>query len=186
MTRDKAYQILTENIKNPNLIKHHLAAETVMRALARKFSADEEEWGIVGLLHDADYEETKDQPEKHTVILEEKIGDKVKPEIMTAIRSHAYGHSSSSPEPKTPMEWSMYACDELTGFIIAVALVKPDKKLSSVDVESVLKRMKEPAFARSVDREQIKVCEEKLGISLKEFISVALSSMQSISSQLEL
>lgn len=190
MTREEAYQIVTTFIKTPNLIKHHLAAEAAMKGLAEYFilkgnsEVDIDDWGLVGLLHDADYELTKENVSKHTLVLEENIGDKIKPEIMYAIKSHAY--HLNGVEPKSLMDWSIYTCDELTGFIIAVALVKPDKKLVGVDVKSVLKRLKEPAFARSVDRSLIKACEEKLQIPLPEFTEIVLASMQGISNKLGL
>ncbi|OGH38148.1 MAG: hypothetical protein A2905_05200 [Candidatus Levybacteria bacterium RIFCSPLOWO2_01_FULL_36_10] len=192
MKREEAYQILTAFIKSPNLIKHHLAAEAAMRGLAQYFKSkgelniNAENWGIVGLLHDADYEETKDSPESHTAVLQEKIGHKLKPEVLNAIRAHAYNYNANGIEPKTLMDWSIYTCDELTGFIIAVALIRPDKKLSSVDTNSVLKRMKIPSFAKAVDRDQIKLCEEKLKIPLNEFIDIVLKAMQSINKELGL
>lgn len=189
MNREEAYKILNTLIKSPNLIKHHLAAEAAMKALAQKLkeknpSINIDDWGVAGLLHDADYEETKDTPEKHALLLEENIGDKVKPEIMYAIKSH--GYSVNGVEPKSLMDWAIYTCDELTGFIIACALIKPEKKLSGVDVNFVLSRMKEPGFARAVDRNQIKTCEEKLNIPLPEFINITLRSMQAISKELGL
>lgn len=193
MTRDEAYQIVTTLIKNPNLIKHHLAAEAAMKALGLKFklmnpqaNINEDDWALVGLLHDVDYELVKDQPERHTAVTEEKIGKLVSPEIMYAIKSHAYKYNANGVEPKSLMDWSIYTCDELTGFIIAVALIKPDKKLASVDVDSVLKKMGEPGFARAVDRNQIKLCEEKLNIPLNEFIGITIKAMQSISNDLGL
>lgn len=191
MTREKAYEILKEFIKSPNLIKHHLAAEATMRGLAKYFGAkgsniNVEDWGLVGLLHDADYEETKDTPEKHTAVLEEKLKNDLRPEILNAIKAHAYGYNKNGVEPKSYMDWAIYTCDELTGFIIACALVRPDKKLASVDKEIVLKKLKEPGFARAVDRNQIRMCEEKLGIPLEQFIKIALESMQKISDELGL
>lgn len=191
MDRKEAYNLVKDLIKNPNLIKHHLATETAMKELAKYFKekgedVDIEDWGLTGLLHDADYELTKDNPDKHTRILEEKIGNLLKPEILYAIKAHAYKYSSNGVEPKSLMDWSIYTCDELTGFIIAVALVKPDKKLASVDIKSILKRMKEPSFARAVDRNQIRLCEEKLNISLPEFVNIVLKSMQKINKDLGL
>lgn len=190
MTRGEAYTLVTTLIKNPNLIKHHLAAEAAMREIAAVLkektdpNIDIEDWGLTGLLHDADYELCKDTPEKHTLILEEKIKDLVKPEIMQAIKAHAADYNKV--EPKTLMDWAMYTCDELTGFIIAAALIKPDKRLASLDVDSVLKRMKEPSFAKAVDRNQIKMCEEKLNISIGDYIAIVLRSMQRISNELGL
>ena len=189
MGRDEAYKILTELIKNQNLIKHHLACEAVMKALYKKLnkdqnSEDEDKWGLVGLLHDADYELTKDTPEKHTIVLEEKIGKMIEQDVMHAIQSHNW--QRNGVEPKNLMDWSIYCCDELTGLIVAAALVHPDKKLSSIDVNFIMNRFNENSFARGADREMIKTCEEKLGIPLAEFIDINLSAMQGISSQLGL
>lgn len=189
MGRDEAYKILTELIKNQNLIKHHLACEAVMKALYKKLnkdqnSEDEDKWGLVGLLHDADYELTKDTPEKHTIVLEEKIGKMIEQDVMHAIKSHNW--QRNGVKPKNLMDWSIYCCDELTGLIVAAALVHPDKKLSSIDVNFIMNRFNENSFARGADREMIKTCEEKLGIPLNEFIDINLSAMQGISSQLGL
>lgn len=158
-----------------------------MKALARYFKEDEEQWGIVGLLHDGDYEKTRETPEKHTLMMAEwlkKAGVKDK-EILSAILSHNYAHTGQNP-PKNKLEWSLYCCDELTGFIVAVALVRPDKKLSSVSVESILKKWDEKSFAAGVKREQIKECEGRLGITLPDFIKIALEAMQGIAKDLGL
>lgn len=138
----------------------------------------------MGLLHDSDYELTKNLPEKHTLVLEEKIGDKIKPEIMYAIKCHNFDNNKVTP--KSLMDWSIYTCDELTGFIIACALIHPDKKLNSVTVDFVQKRMKETSFAKAVNRNQIKLCEDKLKIPLAEFIEIVLGSMQKINKDLGL
>jgi len=189
MTRDEAYKILNEFIKNKNLVKHHLACEAVMRALYRRLnteqnSADEEKWGLVGLLHDADYELTKDTPEKHAIVLEEKIGDKLPKDVMHAIQSH--NGDRNGVMPQNLMDWSIYCCDELTGLIVAAALVHPDRKLSSIDVNFITNRFNENSFARGADREMIKKCGEKLGIPLPEFIDINLKAMQTISKDLDL
>lgn len=197
ITREKALEILHQHMKNQNLRRHCYAVEAVMRALAKKLGGDEERWGIVGLIHDSDYEETKDKPEKHTLLAVEwlKAAGETDPEIISAVLSHNYGHvgQNFTPRslgevgpPKNKLEWSLYCCDELTGLIVATALVMPDKKLASVKVDSVLKKMKDKSFAAAVDREQIKMCEEKLGISLPDFIEIALKTMQGISKELGL
>lgn len=195
MTREEAFNFLSSQVKNQNLIKHHLAAEAVMKALYTKLnpqgSPDElEKWGMVGLLHDADYELSKNHPEKHSLILEEKIGNQLSPDVLYAIKSHAFAYNLV--EPKSQMDWAMYASDELTGLIIAAMLIQPaspaggpDKKLSSLTVDFILNRFKEPTFAKGANREQIKMCESKLGISLNEFINIALLAMQSIAQELE-
>ena len=189
MTRSEAYETLTSLISNQNLIKHHLACEAIMLSLCRHFNPNADEillnkWGTVGLLHDADYELTKDTPEKHTLVLEEKIGNQLDTDIMHAIKAHNF--AKSKIEPKSKMDWSMYCCDELSGLIIAAALVHPDKKLASLNVDFILKRFSEKSFAKGADRQQIKTCEEKLGIPLPEFIQICLSSMQKISNELGL
>jgi predicted hydrolase (HD superfamily) len=188
MDRNTAYQLLTSLIKNPNLLKHHLAAEAVMKGLYKRLSPqgnpqDEAKWGLVGLLHDADYELSKNHPEKHSLILEEKIGSQLPPDVLYAIKSHAFAYNMV--EPKSQMDWAIYTCDELTGLIVASMLIHPDKKLASLTTDFVLNRFKEPNFAKGANREQIKMCEAKLGISLNEFVSIALLAMQGISPQLE-
>jgi predicted hydrolase (HD superfamily) len=189
MTRDQAYQKLKELIKNENLIKHHLACEAAMKALYRRLNSakdpnEETNWGIVGLLHDADYELTKDHPEKHTIVLEEKIGKLLDPKLMYAIKSHNWHNNQI--EPKSKMDWSIFCCDELTGLIIACALVHPDKKLASLTPEFVMKRFAEPSFARGASREQIRNCEKELTIPLDEFIDLTLKAMQEIAPELGL
>ena len=187
ISREKALEILQQNMQNQNLRRHCYAVEAVMRALARKFGEDEEKWGLVGLVHDSDYEKTKENPDKHALLAVEwlKNAGETDPEIVSAILSHNFEHTGKN-EPKNKLEWSLYCCDELTGFIVAVALVMPDKKLSSVSVESVVKKFPQKAFAAAVKREQIKMCEEKLGISLEEFVKICLEAMQGIAEQLEL
>jgi len=193
MTRDEAFQILKSLIKNENLIKHHLAAEAAMKAIYEWIqnsknlpivAAEEELWGLTGLLHDADYELSKQHPEKHTLVLEKKIGKKIDPGVMNAIKYHNYKYTKV--EPKSYMDLAIYACDELTGLIIASALIHPDKKLASVTVDFVLNRFNEPNFAKGADRNQIKTCEEKLQIPLNDFIAIVLSTMQKIAPQLGL
>lgn len=192
MTRGEALTTLNTLIKNPNLIKHHLAAEAVMRNLAIYFKnnpdtkevIDEEKWGLVGLLHDADYDLTRSIPEKHGVLIEESLTGKIEPEIIYAIKAHNWDNNGI--EPKSLMDWSMYCSDELTGLIIAAALIHPDKKLSSIDVEFVMNRFNEKSFAKGADREHIKLCEQKLGIPLAKFVEFALKPMQNISQALEL
>src|SRR3990167_4261287 len=181
MNRKKALDLLHENMENPNLRRHCYSVEAVMKALARYFKEDGEKWGLVGLLHDGDYEKTRETPEKHTLMMAlwlKKAGVTDK-EILSAILSHNYAHTGQNP-PKNKLEWSLFCCDELTGFIVAVALVRPDKKLSSVTVESVLNKWRQKSFAAGVKREQIEECEDRLRIPLREFVEIALSAMQNI------
>ena len=189
MTRKQAIELLHENMKNQNLRRHCYAVEAVMRALARKFKENEENWGIAGLLHDADYEITKEKnPKKthtkHTLEWLKKLDAET--DVKDAIAAHAWGYVDGAPQPKTKMQWSLYCCDELTGLIVAVALVKPDKRLSSVNVNSIMKKWRSPSFAAGVDRKQIKECEPRLGVDLEIFIDIALKAMQGISKDLGL
>lgn len=196
LNRQQALELLHSHMKSENLRRHCYSVEIVMKALARHFSAkvgsasgrkeDEEKWGVVGLLHDGDYEETKSDPSQHTVKMSKwlKEMNENDPEILSAILSHNFAHTGENP-PKNDLEWSLYCCDELTGLIVAVALVK-GKSLANVTVESILKKFPEKNFAARVDREQIGKCEEKLGIKLPDFITIALVSMQSISKDLGL
>lgn len=157
-----------------------------MRALARQFGEDEEKWGIVGLIHDADYEKTKDNPKEHTRLTAQWLKEAGEDErAIAAVLSHNFDYTGENP-PQTKMDWSLYCCDELTGFIVAVALVRPDRKLSSVTVESVLKKFPEKAFAAAVKREQIQKCERQLGISLPEFVKICLIAMQESAADLGL
>lgn len=189
MTRQDAYQLLSTYLTNPNLIKHCIAAEAAMQALCSRLvpTADElevEKWGITGLLHDADYELCKGHPEKHGLLLFEKEPNKVPYDIAYAIKSHNYEYTLVVP--KSLMDWAITCCDQLTGLIVAAALVLPDKKLSSLTTESVLKRIKEKSFAKGANRKQILLCEEKLGIKLEEFVTIVLQAMQRVSNTLGL
>lgn len=184
MTRDQAYKLVEEMIQSPNLRKHALAVEAIMKSLARKFGEDEEEWGIVGLLHDADYELVEKDPKRHTLVTEEKLRPLgVSDRVISAIKAH---HDGIKEGRDNNLERAIYAADELSGLITAVTLVRPDKKLASVTVESVMKKFPEKSFAAGAKREQILACEKELGIPLQEFVEIALKAMQGISDELGL
>ena len=193
MDRSTAYEVLTKYINNKNLLKHCLAGEAAMKAIYRELrtmnsepisSEDEITWGITGLLHDVDYEvaQSTNQLNLHGKLLfEPDSTEKVElpKEIEHAIRAHNYHNTGTLPE--TPMDWAIACVDQLTGLIVACALITPDKKLERVDTDFVIKRMKQTAFARNVDRTEIGNCIEKLGIPLPKFIEITLSSMKEIS-----
>lgn len=182
MEKNLALEILKENIQNENLRKHHYAVAAALKALAPRFGGDPAVWEIVGLLHDADYEETKDQPERHAAVMAEKLTTLGAPaEIITAIKAHNYDHLGVTPNSK--LDWALIASDDLTGLIIAVALVHPEK-LSGVSADSVLKKFDSKSFAAGADRERIRMCENQLRIPLAEFIPIVLSAMQGISGTL--
>lgn len=185
MSREEAKELLYQNVQNENLRKHHLASEAAMRAFARKFNENEEAWGLAGLFHDMDWEQTKDNPDQHTKIAEQILKEKgVSEEIINAVKAH---HPTASGKwPETLMEKTIYYTEELTGLIIAAALVQPDKKLASVNVDSVLRKLKDKSFARGVDREIISKSPEALNLSLEEIIETVLQAMQEIHEDLGL
>jgi putative nucleotidyltransferase with HDIG domain len=181
--RAAAWNLLTEFTQSESLRKHALAVEACMRAYARKFGADEELWGTVGLLHDFDYEKyptPQEHPYKGNEILKERgYSD----EIRRAIMSHA---EYSGVTRDTTMEKALFACDELAGFITAVALVKPSKSLAEVEVKSVRKKMKDKPFARSVNRDDIINGARELGVDLDEHIAFCIEAMRGIAHDLGL
>ncbi len=181
MTRDEALKLVNEKVSNKNLRKHMLATEAVMRRLARHFEEDEELWGLTGLLHDLDYDQTKDDFPRHGLVTAEMLSDTDVPEeAIYAIKSHP-GHFPR----KSLLDKALYAADPITGLIVAAALMHPTKKLKNVDVDFVLHRFKEKRFAAGANRDQIKSCEE-FGVSLRDFVSLALEAMQGIDEALGL
>jgi len=184
MEREAALNLLKENLKNQNLVKHSLAVEAGMRDLAKHFGEDEEKWGICGLLHDIDYEKTKDDPNLHSKMGAEmlrKLG--FEEELCDAVLTHNEAHGI---KPKTKMAKALFCLDPLTGLIVAATLVLPSKKIGDLKVENILNRFGEKAFAKGAKREIIKKSEEYLGISLEEFIKIVLEAMQKISNELGL
>ncbi|TFG49346.1 MAG: HDIG domain-containing protein [Anaerolineales bacterium] len=176
ITKKRALEVLHENIKNKNLRKHHYGVAAAMKGLALELGGDLEVWEIVGLLHDADYEKTKDQMERHTILLAEILaGEDVGEEIIAAIQSHASEYTGVIPS--TAMEFALLSCDDLTGLIVAAALVHPEK-LAGVTVDLVLRKFGSKSFAASVNRKKIQYCEKNLDISLDDFITIVLQAMQ--------
>ena len=184
ITREDALLLIEEYIKNPNLIKHCLATEAVMRALADKLGEDRELWGLTGLLHDLDVEIVDSDLSKHTLETEKILREKgVHEDIIRAIKLHnekAHGEKRSEL-----FHHALAAGETITGLIIATTLVYPDKKISSVKPKSIKKRMKEKAFAAGVNRDYIMEC-EKLGMDITEFSTICLNAMQGIADQLGL
>lgn len=183
MNRTESYQLLQEYTKTPNLLKHGLAVEAVMRWYAIKFNEDEELWSITGLLHDFDYEmypQAPDHPLKGANILRARG---YPDEVIEAI----LGHADYSGVPRlTKMAKTLFACDELTGFIIAVALIKPSKKLAEVTPENIIKKLKDKAFARAIRRVDITQGADEIGVPLDEHIKNCLDALQAVSQELEL
>jgi putative nucleotidyltransferase with HDIG domain len=183
MDRNRAWGLLTEFTQSESLRKHALAVEACMRAYARKFGEDEEYWGVVGLIHDFDYERwpsLEDHPYQGNKILEERGWPE---EMRRAILSHA---EYTGVTRDTKLEKALFACDELAGFITATALVKPGKSLAEVDAKSVRKKMKDKAFARSVNRNDITQGAAELGVELEEHIGLCIEAMKAVAAELGL
>jgi putative nucleotidyltransferase with HDIG domain len=181
--RETAWCLLSEFTQSESLRKHALAVEACMRAYARKYGADQELWGMVGLLHDFDYEKypsLEDHPYKGSEILKERGYSE---ELRRAILSHA-GYTGVARV--SAMEKALFACDELAGFITACALVKPGKSLAEVEAKSVRKKMKDKAFARSVHREDIIAGAADIGLDLEEHIAFCIEAMKGIAAELGL
>jgi putative nucleotidyltransferase with HDIG domain len=184
MQRSEALALVREWTKNENLVNHMFAVEAAMRGYARKYGEDEEKWGLAGLLHDFDYERhpsLEDHPRLGAPVLREKGAPE---DVVYAILAH--GMDAAAPPKQSLMDKALFAVDELAGFIIAVALVRPSKSLADVEVSSVKKKMKDKAFARAVKREDITEGAELLGVSLDEHIQTVLDAMKPIATQLGL
>jgi len=181
--RVAAWCLLTEFTQSESLRKHALAVEACMRGYALKAGADQELWGIVGLIHDFDYEKypsAEDHPYRGNEILKDRGYSE---EVRRAILSHA---EYTGVARLTPMEKTLFACDELAGFITACALVKPGKSLAEVEAKSVRKKMKDKAFARSVNRNDITTGAADLGLELEEHIAFCIEAMKGIAAELGL
>jgi len=182
MDRSAAWELLCEYTKNENLRRHALAVEACLRAYAKKFGEDDEVWGVVGILHDFDYEiypNAPDHPLKGSEILKSKG-------LPEELRRAILGHAEYTGVPRdTRLAKALFASDELAGFITACSLVRPDK-IMTLEAKSVRKRMKDKAFARSVSREDITKGAEELGVSLDEHIAFSIEAMRGIAAQLGL
>ncbi|HEX2329163.1 MAG TPA: HD domain-containing protein [Candidatus Angelobacter sp.] len=183
INRQSAWNLVCEYTQSESLRKHMLAVEACMTAYARKFGEDEEKWAITGLLHDFDYEKYP-TPEEHPFVGNKILEERGYPEeIRRAILSHA---DYSGVKRESKMEKVLYACDELAGFITASALVKPNKSLAEVEAKSVRKKMKDKAFARSVNREDITNGAADLGVDLEEHIAFCIEAMKVVAGELGL
>ncbi|HUW24721.1 MAG TPA: phosphohydrolase [Patescibacteria group bacterium] len=196
LTRDEALNLIDEHVANKNIVKHSLALEALMggvyEELKSRGRSDEElggtkeEWEMAGLLHDGDYCEGV-PAEKHGIQVTEWAKQKglaVPENVAYAMAAHNW-HGNGT-EPKTLMDWTIFMGDSLTGLIVATCLVLPSKKLAEVTPEMVLRRFKEPKFAAGTRREDVAMCQEKIGLSLEEFVKISLESMQKISGQIGL
>lgn len=183
LTRDEALDSVKANVENENLIKHMLATEAIMVALARRLGEDEEEWGLTGLLHDIDMELTEGDMKVHSTLGADLARELGASEAMAhAILCHNETHGIPL---ETKLDKALFCADPLTGLIIAAALVRPDKKLAGVELKSLKKKFKEKSFAAGANREQIAQCNE-LGLELDEFLGLGLEAMKGIADDLGL
>lgn len=183
ISRASAWELLTHHTTSANLRKHALAVEAAMRYYARHFNEDEETWGMVGLLHDFDYEQYPTL-EEHPYKGQEILAAAGFPEI---IRRGIMAHAPHTGTPRiSRMEKAIFAVDEVCGFIVAVTLIRPSKKLADVDVAAVLKKLKQKKFAAAVSREDISQGAEELGFTVEEHVQHVLNAMQEVSSDLGL
>lgn len=180
ISRNEAVEFVSKNLKNKNLVKHCLASEAVMRALARHFGEDEEEWGLAGLLHDADVE-ISDAPEQGKMV-GDMLAERITPQMRHAMAAH---NTATGIVPESRFDYALTAGETITGLIVASALVLKDKKLSGLTRESVVKRFGEKRFAAGADRNLIMHC-EKIGLALEQFSEICLNAMTAISNDLGL
>ena len=183
VSREAAWALLTEYTQNENLRKHALAVECAVRGYARRFGEDEELWGVTALLHDFDYErypDLKDHPFRGAEILRGLGYPEV---IVRAVLSHA-DHTGVARESR--LEHTLFACDEMAGFVTAAALVRPSKSLLDLEAKSVVKRMKEKAFARAVNRDDLRRGAEEIGTPLDEHVALVIGFMREQADQLGL
>jgi len=183
LSRDEALNLVKKHVSKRNVVYHMLAVEAIMRSVAKHFQEDEELWGLVGLLHDIDYEKTEATPEKHSLLAGEILKGLVPDELIKAIKTHNFRHTGIKPETK--MEKALIACDAISGLLVACALVMPSQKIADVKVETVVKKFKDKDFARGADRERILICEE-IEIPREKFFEIALNGVKNTATEIGL
>ena len=183
LAREEALNLVKKHISKKNILYHMLAVEAIMRSLARHFGEDEEKWGLVGLVHDVNYEKTETTPEKHSLIAEQILKEALPEELLRAVKAHNFKHTGVKPESR--MEKALIASDAVSGLLVACALVMPSKKLAEVKVETVAKKFKDKDFARGAERERILICEE-IGIPREKFFEISLNGLKEIAAEIGL
>jgi putative nucleotidyltransferase with HDIG domain len=183
LKRDEALALVKKHVAKPNVINHMIAVEAIMRSIAKHLTESEETWGLAGLLHDIDYEETENTPEKHTLLAGKLLTGTVPDDLIRAIEAHNSKYTGVTPE--TRMEKALNACDAISGLLVACALVMPSKKLADVKAETVTKKFKDKDFARGADRQRIITCEE-LGVPKEKFFEIALAGLKGTATQIGL
>lgn len=192
ITREKAQELLDKYVTTPWLKLHMRETEVILRGVARELGENEDEWGIAGLLHDLDFDYVNKDPKRHVIEFDKileiegiKIGEDITEEMYHAIKSHYEDHPDITQKRESNFDYALAAAENLSGFLVACALVMPDKKISSVQVDSVIKKLKTKDFAKAINREYIYDI-QKTGISLERFIGIALKEMDSIAHEIGL
>jgi putative nucleotidyltransferase with HDIG domain len=183
ITRQQGLVLLQKYLRTKNLVKHSYAVEAIMRAMAARLGEDPELWGITGLLHDLDFDFTKDEPAKHASMTIKLIGEFLPEESANAINAHNYQYTAQIPQ--TYLDKGLIAADAVSGLIIAAALVMPSKKLEDVTLQTLLGKYKDKSFAAGCNRKRIELCQDT-ELSLEEFLNLSLKALQGISTSLEL
>ncbi len=183
ISREDAVQMINREVATENLKKHMHAVGAIMKELAKELGKDPEKWCKVGLLHDVDYEQTKDKHEEHALRSAQMLEGKLPEESLKAIKAHNYEYTET--EPDSDLANALIAADGISGLIIATALVMPNSKLEEVRTKSVLKKFDDSSFAKNVDRDKITYC-EKLGLNKEEFIEISLNALNDINDKLGL
>jgi len=173
--RDQAIELLKKYLRNSNLIKHSIAVEAILKDMANKLKENEEIWAMSGLLHDLDYEYSKQNPEKHAIITAQFLDGLVPKEVVKAIKAHNYKHTMIDPE--SSLDKSLIAADAVSGLIIATALVIPTKKLIDVELKTLINKYKDKSFAKGCNRKRIQLCED-VGLEVNTFLELSLNALK--------
>ena len=183
ISREEALGLLRKYLRNEKLIAHSFAVEAILQAMARQLHEDEELWGLTGLLHDMDFEYTREEPEKHTLVTSQMLEGLIPESAIDAIKAHNYQHTNKLPIHA--LDRALIASDAVSGLIIATALVMPNKTLAEVKPESVMAKFKDNSFASQINRKRIELCEDT-GFALDVYIGLCLRALQDIADQLNL
>jgi putative nucleotidyltransferase with HDIG domain len=183
LTRKEAYGLLKKNLRTENLIKHSLAVEAILQEMAKKLGEDVELWGLTGLLHDLDYDFTKNDPGRHSQITVKVLDDLLPIEAINAIKAHNYQYTAQIPQ--TYLDKSLIAADAVSGLVIAAALVMPSKKLVDVTPKTLIMKFKDKSFAAGCNRKRIELCED-MELELQMFLELSLNALKNIADELGL
>jgi hypothetical protein len=183
LSRNEAYELLKKNLRTENLIKHSLAVEAILQEMAKKLGENPELWGITGLLHDLDYDLTKNKPEHHSLVTITILADLLPKEAVNAIKAHNYQYTAQTPQ--TYIDKSLIAADAVSGLVIATALVMPSKKIMDVTPKTLMTKFKDKSFAAGCNRKRIELCED-MELELQVFLELSLNALKNIANELGL